>query len=242
MFASSARASWLTALSDPVARWKTVISAPAIAASIDYGRVAAWSAAPVNERSSIGRTTPWRRGLSARLAWFGHDLLFVVEPALRLLPELGDFLAPVNNAGVIFEGDFASIALENHLRLRRSNVALTLLTHLFLPAMIARGGGRILKVASIAAFMPVPRLATYAAAKAYVLLLTESLSQELSVTGVTATALCPGLTDTAMVRGSHLARVVPAPTIMSPKDVAEPGCAGASTARRFVSPASPIAR
>ena len=53
MFASSAQASWPTALADPVARWKTVISAPAIAASIDYGRFTARSAAPVNERSSI---------------------------------------------------------------------------------------------------------------------------------------------------------------------------------------------
>ena len=131
----------------------------------------------------------------------------------------------VNNAGVIFEGDFTSIALENHLRLLQINVvALTSLTHLFLPAMIARGGGRILNVASIAAFMSIPRLAAYAAAKAYVLSLTESLSQELSGTGVTATALCPGLTDTAMVRGSQMAKVVPAPMIMSPKDVAELGC------------------
>ena len=129
----------------------------------------------------------------------------------------------VNNAGVIFEGDFTSIALENHLRLLQINVvALTSLTHLFLPAMIARGGGRILNVASIAAFMPIPRLAAYAAAKAYVLSLTESLSQELSGTGVTATALCPGLTDTAI--GSQMAKVVPAPMIMSPKDVAELGC------------------
>ena len=70
--------------------------------------------------------------------------------------------------------------------------------------MIARGGGRILNVASIAAFMPIPRLAVYAAAKAYVLSLTESLSEELRGTGVTATALCPGFTDTAMVRGSQL--------------------------------------
>ena len=116
----------------------------------------------------------------------------------------------VNNAGVIFEDDFASIALENHLRLLQINVvALTSLTHLFLPAMIARAGGRILNVASIAAFMPVPRLATYAAAKAYVLSLTELLFQELSGTGVTATALCPGLTHTAMVRGSQMGFVRP---------------------------------
>ena len=132
----------------------------------------------------------------------------------------------VNNAGVMFEGDFTSITLQDQLRLLQINiVALTSLTHLVLPKMIARGHGRILNVASIAAFMPIPRLAAYAAAKAYVLSLTESLSQELSGTGVTATALCPGFTDTAMVRGSQMAKVVPAPMIMSPKDAAELGCA-----------------
>lgn len=132
----------------------------------------------------------------------------------------------VNNAGVIFEGDFSGIAHENHLRLLQVNVvALTSLTHLVLPAMLARGSGRILNVASTAAFMPVPRLAAYAAAKAYVLSLTESLSEELSGTGVTATALCPGFTDTAMVRGSQFRKVIPATMIMSPKDVAEVGCA-----------------
>jgi len=98
----------------------------------------------------------------------------------------------VNNAGVMFEGDFVGVAHESHLRLRQINVvALTSLTHLFLPAMIRRGGGRILNVASMAAIMPIPRLAAYAAAKAYVLSLTESLSEELQGTGVTATALCP---------------------------------------------------
>ena len=56
----------------------------------------------------------------------------------------------VNNAGVAFEGDFTSIALENHLRLLQINVvALTSLIHLILPEMIARGGGRVLNVASI---------------------------------------------------------------------------------------------
>ncbi len=132
----------------------------------------------------------------------------------------------VNNAGVAFEGDFTSIALESHLRLLQINVvALTSLTHLILPAMIARGGGRVLNVASMAAFMPIPRVATYAAAKAYVLSLTESLSEELHGTGVTATALCPGLTDTGMVRGSELAKPIPATMAMSPKEVAELGCA-----------------
>ena len=132
----------------------------------------------------------------------------------------------VNNAGVMFEGGFTSIPLQDHLRLLQINVvALTSLTRLILPSMVARGGGRILNVASVAAFMPIPRLAAYSAAKAYVLSLTESLSEELTGTGVTATALCPGFTDTAMVRGSQMAKVVPSPMIMSPKDAAELGCA-----------------
>jgi short-subunit dehydrogenase len=131
----------------------------------------------------------------------------------------------INNAGVLFEGDFVGIPLESYLRLLQINiVAATALTRLFLPAMLERRRGRILNVASTAAFAPVPRLATYAAAKAYVLSLTESLAEELVGTGVTATALCPGFTDTAMTRGSSLAKPVPAMMFMSAKDVAAAGC------------------
>jgi short-subunit dehydrogenase len=86
----------------------------------------------------------------------------------------------VNNAGVLSEGPFAEGALDEQLALLQVNVvALTALTRLFLPAMLARGEGRILNVASIAAFMPVPQLAVYAAAKAYVLSLTEALAGAL---------------------------------------------------------------
>jgi short-subunit dehydrogenase len=76
-----------------------------------------------------------------------------------------------------------------------------LLAHL-LPPMVARGRGRVLNVASIAAFQPVPTLATYAATKAYVLSLTESLAEELKGSGVTVTALCPGITATNMLRSA----------------------------------------
>jgi len=132
----------------------------------------------------------------------------------------------VNNAGVVFEGDFAGVASDDHLRLLQINVvALTSLTRLFLPPMLKRGGGRILNLASTAAFVPVPHLAVYAAAKAYVLSLTESIAEELRGTGVTATALCPGFTDTAMMRGSQLAKPIPPMMIMSPNEVAELGCA-----------------
>jgi uncharacterized protein len=82
-------------------------------------------------------------------------------------------------------------------------VALTALTRRFLPPMLKQGAGRILNVASTAAFVPVRRLSVYAAAKAYVLSLTESIAEELRGTGVAATALCPGFTDAAMMRGSR---------------------------------------
>ena len=106
----------------------------------------------------------------------------------------------VNNAGVLEMGAFNAISPERHQELIALNVAtLTDMTSRFLAPMLERGKGRILNVASIAAFQPVPSLATYAATKAYVLSLTESLSEELKGSGVTVTALCPGITETSMV-------------------------------------------
>jgi short-subunit dehydrogenase len=83
--------------------------------------------------------------------------------------------------------------------------ALTALIAQFLPPMVRRGRGRVLNVASVAAFQPVPRLATYAATKAYVLALSEALAEELRGSGVTVTALCPGITETAMLSGAQRA-------------------------------------
>ena len=73
-------------------------------------------------------------------------------------------------------------------------VALTHLTRLFLPAMVEQKQGRILNVASTAAFLPGPYMAVYYATKAYVLSFTSAISGELDGTGVTATTLCPGPT------------------------------------------------
>ena len=64
-------------------------------------------------------------------------------------------------------------------------------------AMVRRWHGRVFNLASIAAFVAEPRLAAFAASKAYALSLTESLSEELRDTGVTVTALCPGIPATA---------------------------------------------
>lgn len=106
----------------------------------------------------------------------------------------------VNNAGVLEHGEFTAMRASRHRELIDLNVTSLseMLAH-FLPPMRARGAGRVLNVASIAAFQPIPMLATYAATKAYVLSLTESLSEELQGTGVTITALCPGITATSML-------------------------------------------
>jgi hypothetical protein len=112
--------------------------------------------------------------------------------------------ALVNNAGVLEHGRFKDIPASTHQQLIDLNISgLTAMLAEFLPEMTERGGGRILNVASIAAFQPLPALASYAASKAYVLSLTESLSEELKGTGVTATALCPGVTDTNMLSGAQ---------------------------------------
>ena len=177
--------------------------------------------------AALARDLVARRAVKAKTMPADLSLPGAAEAMVEALEEAGlaiDIL--VNNAGVAAEGDLARISHDDCLRLLQVNVvALTSLTRLLLPPMIARRRGRILSVASIAGFMPVPRLAAYAASKAYVLSLTEALSEELRGTGVTATALCPGLTDTAMVRGSELGKPIPAAAIMSAKDVAEAGCA-----------------
>jgi uncharacterized protein len=105
----------------------------------------------------------------------------------------------VNNAGVIEVGRFTSMPAERCQELIALNVAVTTeLLSRFLPPMVRRGHGRVLNVCSVASFLPVPTMATYAATKAYLLSLSESLAEELDGTGVTITALCPGITDTPM--------------------------------------------
>lgn len=103
----------------------------------------------------------------------------------------------VNNAGFGLWGSFAQTDLGAELEMIQLNVgSLTALTKRFLPGMLDRKRGRILNVASTAAFQPGPLMAVYYATKAYVLSFSEALHNELSGTGVTVTALCPGPTST----------------------------------------------
>lgn len=113
----------------------------------------------------------------------------------------------VNDAGVLEHGEFVKMKPQRLTEIIQLNaVALTEMTRLFAEPMVKRGGGRILNVASSASFQAVPYLAVYGATKAFVLSLTEALSEELADSGVTLTALCPGFTETPMldhVRESH---------------------------------------
>lgn len=104
--------------------------------------------------------------------------------------------ALVNNAGFGLLSAFAEADWDKQNAMLQLNiVALTHLTRLYLPAMIAQGQGRILNVASTAAFLPGPYMAVYYASKAFVLSFTDAIATELEGTGVTATTLCPGPTQ-----------------------------------------------
>ncbi|MBK1615158.1 short-chain dehydrogenase [Rubrivivax gelatinosus] len=122
----------------------------------------------------------------------------------------------VNNAGVLEQNPFVETPVSRQRELVDLNVgAVVEMLAAFVPAMLDRGHGRVLNVASIAAFQPLPGLATYAATKAFVLSLTEALAEELRGSGVSATALCPGITATSMLetaaaRNPRLSRLPPA--------------------------------
>src|SRR6266851_6869234 len=105
--------------------------------------------------------------------------------------------ALVNNAGLGAAGRFDRCDPVRIGEILQVNiVALTELTRLLLPGMIARGHGRVMLVASVAGFQPGPRMAAYFASKAYVLSLGEALAYELRGTGISVTVLCPGATAT----------------------------------------------
>jgi uncharacterized protein len=113
----------------------------------------------------------------------------------------------VNNAGFGDFGDFSKADLSKNMEMIRLNIgALTQLTHAIMQQMLGSGKGRIMNVASIAAFLPGPGMAVYYASKAYVLSFSEALARELKGSGVTVTALCPGPTDTSFATAAGLGK------------------------------------
>ena len=145
----------------------------------------------------------------------------------------------VNNAGVGVYGPFASTDLERELEMIRVNiVAVTKLAKGVLPEMLRRRSGRILNVASTAAFQPGPLMAVYYATKAYVLSFSEAIANEVAGSGVTVTALCPGPTVTEFqnAAGVSRTRLFTGPLVLDARSVARAGYEGMRRGRRVVVP------
>jgi uncharacterized protein len=145
----------------------------------------------------------------------------------------------INAGGLGTNGPFdASDPLRVSEMLQVNIVALTELTRMLLPDMVARRRGKIMLMASTAAFQPGPQMAVYCATKAYVLSFGEAIAYELRNSGVTVTTLCPGATDTGFARvadasGTALFKGSLVP-VMTASDVALIGYRGLRAARRVV--------
>jgi short-subunit dehydrogenase len=159
---------------------------------------------------------------AARLSELAAELAKTYGIAARPLPaDLSDPAAPteifaklngtpvdilINNAGFGIRGPYAESDWKHDADLIQVNmVALAHLTRLVLPEMIQRRSGRILNIASTAAFVPGPFMALYYASKAFVLSFSEALSSEVEGTGVTVTVLSPGPTRTEFAKAAGIA-------------------------------------
>ncbi|MBA4158949.1 MAG: SDR family oxidoreductase [Gemmatimonadetes bacterium] len=144
----------------------------------------------------------------------------------------------VNNAGFGFQGAFHELPRDREVSVVQVNITAVLeLAHLALQGMRARGEGGILNVASVAAFQPLPTLATYAASKAFVLYFSEALWEENRRAGVRVVALCPGRTPTGFQERAGTGIVDRStPGFKLPAEVAEAGLRALEKGRSYVIP------
>lgn len=134
--------------------------------------------------------------------------------------------ALINNAGFGALGRFWEVDRQQQLQMVQVNItALTDLTRLFLPSMVERRRGRILNIASTAAFQPGPLMAVYYASKAYVVSFSRAIHNEARPFGVTVTCLCPGPTKTEFAQraGMSATKLFAGPMSMSAERVAQIG-------------------
>ena len=144
----------------------------------------------------------------------------------------------VNNAGFGNYGLFSKTNLNDELEMIQVNAtSLVHLTKLFLREMLKKGEGKILNVASTAAFQPGPLMAVYYATKSFVLSFSEALSEELRGTAVTVTCLCPGATQTEFQKRAGLSGIrLFRAGILTAREVAEAGYRGLMKNKRIVIP------
>lgn len=182
----------------------------------------------------------------------GHGTINDVLPADLADPDARDRLVSalhggdrelvglVNNAGFGSHGRFHELDLEREVGQVRLNVeAVHHLTGAVLPGFVERGAGAVLNVASLAAFQPLPGMATYAATKAFVASLSEAVHAELRGTGVSVTALCPGPVHTefgAVAGVEGLESAAPELAYVDAEQVARAAVDGMIAGRRTVVP------
>ncbi|MFY9780280.1 MAG: SDR family oxidoreductase [Candidatus Baltobacteraceae bacterium] len=166
--------------------------------------------------------------------WGAAEALFDAVRAENIAVE-----ALVNNAGFATYGLFKDTPLaDERQEIALNVVTLTELTKLFLRPMLAAGRGRILNVASTAAFQPGPLMAVYYATKAYVLSFSEALSNELAGSGIGVTCLCPGATASGFQARAHMedSRLFKGRRLPSAASVAEAGYRALLAGRRLEIP------
>ena len=132
----------------------------------------------------------------------------------------------INNAGIGEVSKFSEVELWRYQQMIELNISsLTEMCYYFAEYIKKNGRkGKILNVASTSAFQPIPNMAVYAATKAYVLSLSQSLSVELRKDGITVTVLCPGPTRTSFSKESNVVESIESlPVFASAKEVAEYG-------------------
>jgi uncharacterized protein len=132
----------------------------------------------------------------------------------------------INNAGFGDFGMFVETDWNKELKMINLNITtLTQFTKLYLKDMVARKSGRIMNVASTAAFQPGPTMAVYYATKAYVLSFSEAIDNEVSDKGVTVTSLCPGATESGFQAAAAMeeSALVKGKKLPTSREVAEYG-------------------
>jgi uncharacterized protein len=162
------------------------------------------------------------------------DARLAEELARRAVPEVGWL---VNNAGFGYRGAVAEHDPARQAAMIQVNVAaVAALTRRFLPAMLARGAGVIVNVASTASFQPVPYFAAYAATKAFVRSFSEALAEEVAGQGVRVVCLCPGPTETEFFEAARMEATFPGLRMARADQVVEAALEGADRGRRVVVP------
>lgn len=146
----------------------------------------------------------------------------VIAIGEQVRSELGAIDVLVNNAGIVFGGEFTKVPIERHLATVAINLSgLLTVTHAFLPDLIARPESRLVNIASAAAVLPLPSAASYAASKWGVLGFSESLQEELRQLGhrhVRISTICPSYISTGLFEGAKPATMT---SLLTPESVAK---------------------